>query len=298
MDYLKSYKLFESVNYDREVANDILLPLKDNGLNNRIQFQGPGYTSPHPETGAHEKKIVCYINIDYFLANKINRVSRSFTLSEIKGDGEVNRFIQYMLSCGYPLIRCRIRSGDWDIIWEEPDDSDMSGKDIPIDIFESLPDGIRGYENYLSSFELVFKWGSYKLHESVDLLPIESTVDDILQEVRDEGYEALVGIIDDESIKIKLNSKRKESLYSKWRQDRENDAKKEYMKCKSSLDRLDEFLKSKGLKVINKNGIGKNRAGNFMASYGTRESSQLDHGICNQGYDYTGTWTYEITYKY
>ena len=161
---------------------------------------------------------------------------------------------------------------------------------------------------------------SYKIFESfqtydkqVDLI---STINDIVLDLTDEGYEAISGlvptkktiksswllskdeknIVPKNSIKIKVTSPRKESLYSKWRQDRENYAKKEYEKCKSTLDRLDEFLKSNGLEVINKNGIGKNLSGNFMASYGTRESSQLDYGVCNQGYDSTGQWTYEIVY--
>ena len=148
---------------------------------------------------------------------------------------------------------------------------------------------------------------SYKLFESVDLIPLESTINDIALELGDEGYEVLVDIIwptkdydeapNGEAIQIYVTSPRKESLYSKWRQDRENFARREYEKCKEALDRIDEFLTSKGLEVTEKNGIGKNRAGNFMTAHGTWESGQLEYGHCHQGYDNTGEWEYKIIYK-
>jgi len=156
MKYIKSHKLFESVKkYDREYVKDILLPLKEIGLKSTVQFQGPGYTSPHPDTGSNEKKIVCYINIGFFTQNHLprNERRRYFTWGEIMGDGEVNHFIEYMLSCGYPLMRCRAMSGDWEMVWEESDVSDMSGKDIPYDISSG-----QDLEQKLSSFELTFKW--------------------------------------------------------------------------------------------------------------------------------------------
>jgi hypothetical protein len=174
MKYIKSHKLFESKNkFDREYAQDIMLPLKEIALKTSIQFQGPGHTSPHPDTGENEKKIVCYINIGYFLQNHLPRNERkgSFTWGEIKGEGEVNHFIEYMLSCGYPLIRCRANAishhfplpGDWEVVWEvvweEPEGSDMSGKDIPYDIFSDIPSGVlKDYLHRLYSFELTFKW--------------------------------------------------------------------------------------------------------------------------------------------
>lgn len=148
---------------------------------------------------------------------------------------------------------------------------------------------------------------SYKLFESVDLIPLESTVNDIALDLGDEGYEVLVDIIwptksydeapNGEAIQIYVTSPRKESLYSKWRQDRENFARREYEKCKEVLDRIDDFLTSKGLEVTEKNGIGKNRSGNFMTAHGTWESGQLEYGHCHQGYDNTGEWEYHIIYK-
>lgn len=148
---------------------------------------------------------------------------------------------------------------------------------------------------------------SYKLFESVDLITLESTVNDIALDLGDEGYEVLVDVIwptkdydespNGEAIRIEVVSPRKESFYSKWRQDRENYARREYEKCKDVLDRIDDFLTSKGLEVTEKNGFGKNLSGKFTAASGTWGEGELEYGHCSQGYDGTGYWEYEIIYK-
>jgi len=126
---------------------------------------------------------------------------------------------------------------------------------------------------------------SYKLFESVDLIPLVSTINDIALDLTDEGYEVLVDV-NDESIRIEVSSPCKENLYSKWKQDRENFAKREYEKCKSVLDRIDDFLVSSGLEVVSKNN--------------TWESDQLEYGTIHRCYDDNETssnWYYEIIYK-
>lgn len=140
---------------------------------------------------------------------------------------------------------------------------------------------------------------SYKLFESVDLISLVPTINDIALDLTDEGYEVLVDV-NGESIRVEVSSPCKENLYSKWRQDRENFAKREYEKCKSVLDRIDEFLISRGLELSSKNNIGKNRAGNFISSPGTWESGQLEYGTIHQCYNDNETssnWEYEIIYK-
>lgn len=141
---------------------------------------------------------------------------------------------------------------------------------------------------------------SYKLFESVDLIPLESTVNDIALDLGDEGYEVLVDIIwptksydeapNGEAIRIEILSPRKESLYSKWKQDRENYAVREYNKCKDALERIDNFLKSKGLETESKNGF--NIDVDPWSNYTDKE-----YGVTRQGYDNTGQWEYEIIYK-
>jgi hypothetical protein len=141
---------------------------------------------------------------------------------------------------------------------------------------------------------------SYKLFESVDLIPLVSTINDIALDLTDEGYEVLTDVIwptkdydeapNGEAVLIQIISPRKEEFYSKWRQDRENYAVKEYKKCEGVLDRINDFLESKGLVVDSKNGfhVGSNPWSNY---------TDMEYGICSQGYDNTGQWNYEIIYK-
>ena len=142
---------------------------------------------------------------------------------------------------------------------------------------------------------------TYKLFESVvDLIPLESTVNDIALELEDGGYEVLVDIIwptkdydeapNGEAIRIEILSPRKESLYSKWRQDRENYAVREYNKCKNTLKRIDDFLKSKGLEIKSKDGFDIDV--DSWSSYTDKE-----YGITKQGYDFTGHWDYVLVYE-
>jgi len=145
---------------------------------------------------------------------------------------------------------------------------------------------------------------SYKLFESVDLIPLESTVNDIALELEDSGYEVLVDIIYDEAqneeaIRIEVSSSCRENLYSKWRQDQENFAKREYEKCKDVLDRIDDFLTSSGLEAISKNNIRKGRSGKFLATTSTTYG-QLEHGTLHRCYEPgkdSCNWTYEIVYE-
>ena len=137
---------------------------------------------------------------------------------------------------------------------------------------------------------------SYKLFES-DTNPLVSsialikslipTINDIVLDLTDEGYK--VEVIDDVSIKIRVTSPRKESLYSKWRQDRENYSVKEYNKCKEVLDRIDEFMTSNNLTIDSKNGFDIDT--NPWSDY-----TDMEYGKCNQGYDSTGQWVYEVVY--
>lgn len=130
---------------------------------------------------------------------------------------------------------------------------------------------------------------SYKLFESIDLNHLVSTINDISLELTDEGYKVTTQLKDDDSIKIKVTSPRKESLHSDWRQDRENYSVKEYNKCKEVLDRIDELLISNKLTIDSKNGFDIDAEP--WSSY-----TDMEYGICSPGYDSTGTWTYEMTY--
>lgn len=134
---------------------------------------------------------------------------------------------------------------------------------------------------------------SYKIFESIDidLVKIESTINDILLELKDLGYDVLVtpsliwlmvGPVpkSQKSVKIKIISERKEELYSIWRQDREDYAKHEYNKCSDVIERVDEFLKSVGL----------------QSTIPYSGCDNLEYGIVTQGYDDTGTWNYEVIY--
>jgi hypothetical protein len=132
---------------------------------------------------------------------------------------------------------------------------------------------------------------SYKIFESIDidLVKIESTLNDILLELKDLGYDVLVDVNykdfesdDGHSVKIKIVSERKEELYSIWRQDREDYAKREYNKCSDVLERVDEFLKSVGLQST--------------IPYSSWDN--LEYGIVTQGYDNTGTWQYVAVSRY
>ena len=62
---------------------------------------------------------------------------------------------------------------------------------------------------------------TYKIFESVDLVELESTVDDISLEIKDLGYEVMIYMLRN-FVSVEVISKRSENLYSKWTQDREN----------------------------------------------------------------------------
>jgi|APSaa5957512535_1039671.scaffolds.fasta_scaffold41839_4 hypothetical protein len=129
---------------------------------------------------------------------------------------------------------------------------------------------------------------TYKIFESVDLVELESTVDDISLEIKDLGYEVMIYMLRN-FVSVEVISKRSENLYSKWTQDRENFSKKEYNKCSEVLDRLEDFLKSEGMLIYSKNLIR-------VSQVNYSNYSQFEHGVCDQGYDSTGTWEYNVMY--
>lgn len=145
---------------------------------------------------------------------------------------------------------------------------------------------------------------TYKIFESDVINHLESLVDttrDILTDISDDGYSVEVKVdtkyivdpspVSGDCLRIKIEGKREENLYSEWRQDRENDAKEIYNKYKNVLERVNEVLTSSGLEIATVNGL---RVGKY--SYGTKEGQRYDYGEIKQGYDKTGRWLYYISY--
>lgn len=148
---------------------------------------------------------------------------------------------------------------------------------------------------------------SYKIFESDDISSLESTIKDIALDLSDEGYDVMVndessispptlGLCDDNTIKVRILSPRKESLHSEWKQDREDFAKKEYQKCKDVLDRIDDVMLSNGFESFIKNNFTKNKSGNFEIPLHP-DSNDIDYGKCSMGYDGKGQWFYYIVYR-
>ena len=133
---------------------------------------------------------------------------------------------------------------------------------------------------------------SYKIFESDDISSLESTIKDIALDLSDEGYDVMVndesaispptlGLCDDNTIKVRILSPRKESLHSDWKQDREDFAKKEYQKCKDVLDRIDDVMVSNGFEPVIKNSFTKNKSGNFEIPISHPDFNDLDYGKCS-----------------
>ncbi len=156
MKYIKSHKIFESdmdksgdprTTIDKDYIIDIFIPLGEYGLRRSTQYQGPGYTVAHPDTGVHDKRIVTYISSDYFSKNK-----KEFTYDILLNlSDEINHYISYMVSLGYSLLKCRVRvNSKWLLIYE----GETNTNTLPLSL---LRYDINVYDT-VNSFEIIFTW--------------------------------------------------------------------------------------------------------------------------------------------